>query len=492
MQPEAAINYIRSIDSQSSTAAAPGPSTSSRPGASGETTAPRSNTMKGIPDRLAALNAQHAEKSKRMDELVTKCEGEFEKLEAGERDEYDRLNEDLQPILRDIGRLQGYQAAINKSVPVDFAVGTDPQRASRVRYGDAQMKSNLPPGTTFVRSVIAKAAGRGSISDAIQIAKQRWKDAPEVVDYLQKANAGSTVSGNWADDLSQTRIVESEFIELLRPATVLGRLQGTRSADFNTTMISQTSGSTVGWVAELAAKPVGELAFSSVTIPVSKAAGIVVLSEEQIMVSRPNSEDVVRQDLIAQMAQFLDEQFLDPSVTAVANTNPASITNGASSFAATGTDADNLRADLYRLFGYFSAASMGVSGLTLIMTSNLAMGIALLTNALGQPEFPGMTLNGGPLLGMNVIVSDNVSGSSTSGLIIAVKPSEIYIADNGGVRVDVSREATLDMAGGNTPAFSLWQKNCVGLRAERFISWAKRRSTAVAYISAAGYVPTAA
>jgi len=80
-----------------------------------------------------------------------------------------------------------------------------------------------------------------------------------------------------------------------------------------------------------------------------------------------------------------------------------------------------------------------------------------------------------------------VPADTGSELIVLVKQSDVLLADDGGVTVDASREATLDMAGGNTPTFSLWQKNCVGLKAERFINWQKARPESVAYISGANY-----
>ncbi len=47
-----------------------------------------------------------------------------------------------------------------------------------------------------------------------------------------------------------------------------------------------------------------------------KAAGIVVLSEELVRSSSPSAEAIVRQDLIATIAQFLDEQFIQVAIAA--------------------------------------------------------------------------------------------------------------------------------------------------------------------------------
>ena len=43
------------------------------------------------------------------------------------------------------------------------------------------------------------------------------------------------------------------------------------------------------------------------------------------------------------------------------------------------------------------------------------------------------------------------------------------------------------MAGGNSPTFSLWQKNAVGLRAERMVAVHALRATGVQSLSGVGY-----
>ncbi|EPN26521.1 peptidase U35, phage prohead HK97, partial [Pseudomonas syringae pv. actinidiae ICMP 19096] len=67
--------------------------------------------------------------------------------------------------------------------------------------------------------------------------------------------------------------------------------------------------------------------------------------------------------------------------------------------------------------------------------------------------------------------------------LILAKASEILLADDGGVTIDVSREASLQMdsapGSGSQELVSLWQNNMVALRAERFINWKRRRPSAV-------------
>jgi hypothetical protein len=109
----------------------------------------------------------------------------------------------------------------------------------------------------------------------------------------------------------------------------------------------------------------------------------------------------------------------------------------------------------------------------------------MMKNALGQPLNPGLTMNGGVLEGLPVIVSQYVP----SGLIVLAAANEIFLSDDGQVTIDASREATLEMsdAPAGTATRSMFQHNEVALRAERYINWARRRADAVAVITGAAY-----
>jgi HK97 family phage major capsid protein len=494
---DAKIEFVRSLAQKSFSVAASGPPP---PGASGKPNEPppggffssrgKGTTMQGIAERLSEREGQRVEKSARMQELTTKCDGDFNTLTADEQREFDGLNAEVEQLDRDIARYRGSLRAANQAKAIPTSAGTDPETAFRVRSGDFKPTHNLPKGTLWTRATIMKARAikmHMSLSDAADWAKKEWPDTPEVAIYI-KANPGTGASGNWAEPLNAVNTVDNDFIALLRPATIIGKLP-LRPSPFNVKMIRQTGGSTVGWVGKAAAKPVSELAYDTVQVDQSKVAGIIVLTDDQIMTSHIDSVEATRMDLVAQIAQFADEQFTDPSVAAVSGTNPASVTNGVTAVASGGATADDLRADLHKLLNRFTAASIPLSGIYFVMSSFVASGASMLTNSLGQPDFPDLTVEGGRLRGFPVIVSDSVGGSSSSSNLIAVKASEVLLAQNGGVRVDMSRDATIDMAGGNSPTFSLFQKNAVALRAEWWVSWQKARAEAVQYISGANYAP---
>jgi hypothetical protein len=77
---------------------------------------------------------------------------------------------------------------------------------------------------------------------------------------------------------------------------------------------------------------------------------------------------------------------------------------------------------------------------------------------------------------------------------VAINANEVMLADEGGVEIDVSREASLVMDSApdspetaSTVTVNLWQHNMVAFKAERYVNWKKRRAEAVQLISGAAY-----
>jgi len=237
-------------------------------------------------------------------------------------------------------------------------------------------------------------------------------------------------------------------------------------------------------VGEQKPKPVTKLQFGSLTVPMTKAAGIIVITEELARLSNPDAEDVARQDMIQGITAFIDAQFIDPAVAAVAGVKPASITNGVTPIASVGP-----MQDIVAIAQAFAAAGQPMNGITYIMSPSNALVLSFTRTSSGAPAFPGLTADGGTVNGMQVVTS---GAASTN--VVGLIPSYILYADDGGVEIDVSREASLQMsdapmdpADATTVFVSLWQNNCVGLRAEWFISWMKANALAVKYVNNANY-----
>src|SRR5690606_5669405 len=114
--------------------------------------------------------------------------------------------------------------------------------------------------------------------------------------------------------LVEYQTMASEFIELLRPQTLIGRIPGgLRRVPFNIRMQRQTAGVSGAFVGEGLPKPVNKLEFDAVTLGHAKAAVIVVMTMELARFSDPSAEGVVRQDMIDGLSAYLDKRFIDPA-----------------------------------------------------------------------------------------------------------------------------------------------------------------------------------
>jgi len=484
MNTQATILSVKSADA---TAATGSPrSATVLPGATGS----RSGIPMNTSEQLTAAKADLQIKSARLEELMADDQT-HNGLEADEAKERDTLLTEIKSAQSRVSQWQTLEDA-QRSLAVNVQTSTVPMSSRRSVTTESVKTVELPKGTLFIRAAMAIAAGKGSYSDTLAYAKRYNGQTPQVSDFVKsmwghKAEEGTSVvqSPGWGGQLVNPSTIATEFVEMVNAESIIGKVQGFRRTPFNIPIITQTGGSTFEWVGESGVKPVGELAFTRDTLPHHKVAGIVVITEELIRLSTPSAEATVRRDLVEQCAVFLDEQFIQVGVSAGAD-NPASITQGVSSPSASGTTLAHLMADLNTAMGSLTAAGITLEGLVIVTTPEVALRLSLMVTSLGnQPSGFNLTPTGGTLLGYQVIVSNSVDADT----LVIFKPSEIFLADDGQVSLDASNQATLDMSGSTTPTFSLWQRNCVGLRAERWITWKKRRPTVVAIIDTIAYVP---
>jgi HK97 family phage major capsid protein len=405
-------------------------------------------------------------------------------LDQAETDEYDGLASELKAIDAHLVRLSALEATNRtKAMPITAAT---PEEASlqRGHVPIISVKSNLAPGTAFIRYCQALAVSHGSTLQAVEYAK-RWHDSTPEVELVLKAAvaAGTTTDATWAGPLAPITPLTSDFLALLRPQTILGKVDTFFKVPFNVSVASQTGGGTYQWVGQGAPKPVGKLQFGTITLTILKCAGIIVITEELARTSTPSAEEVIRRDMINGIAAFLDTEFIDPTKAAVAGVSPGSVTNGVTPITTAGTSPANARTDIQALANAMTAALIPTAGAVLILSETNALALTNALNPLGQPLFPGMSQGGGMIMGYKAVASQ-AAGTT----VALVQPSAILYADDGGVTIDVSREASLQMdtALDNPPLAttlltSLWQMNLVGLRAERFINWKKARAGVVQY-----------
>jgi HK97 family phage major capsid protein/HK97 family phage prohead protease len=468
--------------------------------------------QKTITEQIREFEANRETKRARLNELAAKSADEGVTLDTAEEEEYDTLDGEIQTINKHVQRLQKLEEH-NKAAAVP-ANGKSADEAAKNRGGVQQIRVDpvkLPPGIGFARAVKSAVVARLDGRNMLDVAKSMYPsdtrlhghithvmNLPSVIAQLKAAvPAGTTTESTWASALVDPTNLPEEFIEYLRPATIIGKfgtgnIPALRSVPFNVRMIEQTQGGTGYWVGQGAPKPLTAFGFAPVTLGITKVAAIAVITEELARLSTPSADQLSRDGLRSALIERIDVDFIDPASAAVTNVQPASITNGLSALSSAGATADNARTDLAAIMAAFVSANLDPSGVVLIMPTTLALALSFQVNSLGQPEFPGLNMSGGSINGIPVITSQYAANASGGGnLVIAVNAREIFLADDGQVTVDASREASLQMldnptnnSSSATPTtmVSMWQNNSIALRAERFINWAKRRSDAVVYM----------
>lgn len=454
--------------------------------------------MQTYAEQRAALDARRASAAARMNAINEETKSAGETKNASQREEFETLTLDIEALdaeLKDLNVLERVNVATAKPVAAaNESEGSNSRQITQVKVtGD-----NVPKGIRYARLVGAKYLAFKHQLNAADVAKERWPDTPEVELALRSAiSAATTTDSTNAGPLVVQQNIASEFAEYLMPDTIIGRLPGLRRVPFNIKVPRGTQNPTGYWVGEGKIKPLSAMAFDSVSLSYAKVAAIVPMTEELLRFSSPSAEGIFMNGLKDAITYKLDRDFLDPA-KAADDISPASLTNGVSAITPTGNTADALRDDLGTLLARYLAANMGVAGLVLVTTSTMAMRLSLMRNTLGQREFPDITVNGGFLEGVPVVTSENIvspTGSPADGtLIIAINANEVMLADEGGIEIDVSREASLQMDSApdspetaSTVTVNLWQHNMVAFKAERFITWAKRRTQAVQLISGAAY-----
>lgn len=435
---------------------------------------------------LDAINAKNLEKQgvmiKALDAGTTPNEEEEKQIEA--------IDAELETLQKNYDRMKAMVEATEKAAATATPVaGATPAQAAASAAGDPspatpkiEVVSNLEKGVGFAKFVKCKMiasieAKKGNYKSPMDVAKSLG-EPPEVIALIEKATLGTTTDAGFASPLVQTNRLVGEYIEMLRANTVLDKLQF-RKVPFNVEIPAQATSSMTAWVGEGEAKPVTNPTFEAVTLGKHKVAAIVVYTLELLEGSDPAIDVLIRDDLIASSAQFTDAEFL--GAQAGTAKKPAGLLNGVTPITSTGATAEAVAADLRALRAQFLSNNLSLGGAYYLMSEVRASEIADLRDALGNTYFKGMDagLNQKTLNGIPVIESENVGD-----VIILAKTSEILMADSGQVDIAYSDQATL-IDGSTT--HNLWQENKFAIRAERFVTWGKRRPIAASFID---YTPT--
>jgi hypothetical protein len=218
-----------------------------------------------VKDQIEALKRTRAEKAARLEAITQKTIDESRTKDEAEREEFNTARDEIKAIdieLKDLEELEEMQ--VKNAAPVEPRRTTTPAAASNVRDpASVRNTQKLEPGIKFARFAMCLGAARGDHERAFKLAKSRFPDNEDVVNVLraqaesgvslsemiQKANVngGTTQDTTWAAPLVQYQDFAGDFIDYLRPQTIIGKfgmgnIPGLTRVPFNVRIAGQTSG----------------------------------------------------------------------------------------------------------------------------------------------------------------------------------------------------------------------------------------------------------
>lgn len=446
-----------------------------------------------LKEQLAAAQAKLASENAKLSDILDRAAKDGNRsLNESEAEAFDECEATIEEVKTHIRRLE---TAIKAAVVEKEEDAKNAKKVEERSFKDGVVISDkVDAASIFTRSAMCLALAGGNKYGAVDVAKNMFADVPEVADYCRAAvTPGMTTSGNWAEALVDKNNPSQAFLELVRPLTAVDKMNQLVKVAFNVSVPVQTAASSATWVGEGQVKPMSNPVFSNVVLTHNTLALITPVSKQLVKLGRADSISMIQNDMVKAIAKGMDESFLNPLSTEIAGIRPASVTAGAFNFAASGTDAAAVRADLGVLM-QGSLVDGDLSGLVYVMKSGVAYNLSRMRNALGQREFPELTLNGGFIDGIPVIVSNTLSSDSSGDIIVLINQKDILFADEGITDIAISDQASAQFnttpdnpATGSTVYRSAFQENLYLIRVERMMTWKRARTTGAAYITGVNY-----
>lgn len=451
--------------------------------------------MSKYAEQITAFEQKRAGLIAANDAIMAKAAEDGTTLDAEQKEAFDSNEADVVAIDDHLKRLRAMEKAASATAK---PVAGQTQKEGATSRGTGPIilqkgdKDEAFEGQNYTRMVIAKTLARIDDVSAVGIAHRRWGQSnPNLVGSIKAAVAGGgTDAGEWGAELVHIDRYTGDFINYLYSRTVFDKLP-LREVPANVNIAGQDGAATGYWVGQSKSVPLSKADFMDVSLAPLKVAALAVVSKELLRDSSPSAEKLVRDALVEASAQRVDQTFLG-AAAASNGVSPAGILNGVSAGASAGADVDGVIADVKALYAAFIAAN-NADGLQFVTTQSLAKALGLMQNALGNWAFPGISANGGSLLGDPLVAGGNVG----VGDLILLKPSDIYKIGDRGVEVSLSTEAAIQMDDApngasdtptaNTSVVSMFQTDSVAIKVVRPLNFAKRRASAVAYIGDANY-----
>jgi hypothetical protein len=339
----------------------------------------------------------------------------------------------------------------------------------------SKISSNVEVATRageFVRYAKNLLEAKGRLTYAREIAARNGSSY-RICDILQKAaEAGTTTSDTWASALAPYQQLSAGFISSLAAYSCFDSISASGAfvaMPMMTRVVSVTAAAMGSGVAEAATKAPSQIEVESTQLSPRKAVALVVVSDELIRSTSTAAFNLIGAELRHAVAKATDALFI----------GEIALATGAQAINSSGMSSAQFTTDLNDALQLLSIGKN--SRVFLIGPPNVIKQVALMRGSGGAVSFPQMEISGGAISGISVLVSDALSDS-----LVLLDAQSVAADSTMPIVVEVGREASVDLNGGEQPTFNVWQKNCQSLRAERNFAFSLLRANGVVRIDGIG------
>lgn len=467
----------------------------------------KGNQDMNIAEMIKSLEEDIKRKEDERNAIQKKALDETRTKDATEKENFDRLQEEIEAMETELEDLKKIEAKeVKKAAPAEGktpAEGTVTRgaRDERIYFNNNRAEKGLG----FAHAMMCIAVARKSGISAVDLAKEHYSYDDRIAGLckgmvMKDAVAGAVPSASaWGGSLTNPQDLTSEFVDYMWAGAIIGKLTGVTKVPFNYKIPRTTDVTSGNWTGAGKPAPVSKGAFDQITIGYTSLTGLTYFAKQNLRFANIDAERHVRDMLAGSLRLLADKDFVDPANNGTANVKPASITNGLTPVTPSGTDGDAATTDIKNVLQKLVNANLDISEAALIMRGDMALGLSTLKNALGGFEFPDLGPAGGMLLKLPVVVSNSVQ----PGDIIAVHQPSVYLAKDNDVTIDMSTDASIEALdsslvqdgtdGTGAELISMFQTRMVAFLAELYANWVVSRTNAVATITAGNYhgTPTA-
>jgi len=330
----------------------------------------------------------------------------------------------------------------------------------------------------------ALTLAKGDIADAAAFLAARGPRSRGAHEAMMAAVTGGTTTDHPGIATGPT---SNDLMPYVRQRTIIDRLTERRIIPLDLAALTyMNSGLSANWVGEGKPAPLSKAAFTRLATPLTrlKVSALWVIDAELARSADPAADVTLSRDAAGAIINATDRDFIDPSNAGIVGIKPPSITNAAPAFASSGSTAANIDADAgAKLQESVIAAGSDLQAGYYIVNSITAAFLSRVRNANGDSAYPNISVRGGTLFGLPVIVSGAVphGGSPSTCSVILIDASKLWVGeDPAGIEFEASKNASIEMLDNPTnnitgpvatAMVSMFQTDSIAMRGSRAINW---------------------